>query len=221
MMLMMNSADYFAIKTRRNKQVRWNVLENHNGLPKRISPFFTNVRWVSQLNKNSSWSSGDFWASSEKLSPRALCVWTTLWKCEAIARAMRRILAYFLWTSLRDSILASISRSTVLDPLPNLSEINCLVVLYVFRLHSLMISILFWATRLTDFGMKSPLGLFPVLLDPELPEPYRGTLVEAATERINQLISHSITIIAQGFLHKHTSFLPQGRTCNSIFSTKG
>lgn len=36
-----------------------------------VSPFFVKFLWVSELYKNSSWSSGDFWAKSENASPKA------------------------------------------------------------------------------------------------------------------------------------------------------
>ena len=81
-------------------------------------------------------------------------------------------------------MLASSSRSTVLVAFPKRSDKNCLVVLKVFILHSLMVSILFWADRLIDLGTKSPLGLLPAL-PAEVgcwPLFERGTLLVAVKE---------------------------------------
>ena len=40
----------------------------------KVSPFLVKLFWVSELYKNSSWSSGDLWARSLKHSPKALWV---------------------------------------------------------------------------------------------------------------------------------------------------
>lgn len=78
--------------------------------PRSVSPFLVKFLCVSELYKNSSWSSGDFCANSENASPRACCVWTTWWKCDAKARDNRSTLQYFLWVSLSNSICVSSSK---------------------------------------------------------------------------------------------------------------
>lgn len=124
--------------------------------PSRASPFLHSSFWVSALYPNSScrkktehlgfpwklyfnvtsWreilqyptcNSGDFWLRSVKVSPRACCVCTMLWKWLMRAVASLRIFSYLFLVSLKTSIWASSSRSTVREPLPNLSENICFV----------------------------------------------------------------------------------------------
>lgn len=72
-------------------------------------------------------NSGDFWLRSVKVSPRACCVSTMLWKWLMRALANLKMFSYLLLVSLNTSIWASSSRSTVREPRPNLSENICLV----------------------------------------------------------------------------------------------
>lgn len=72
-------------------------------------------------------SSGDFWLRSVKVSPKACCVCTMFWKWLMSAVASLRMFSYLFLVSLNTSIWASSSRSTVLEPRPNLSENICLV----------------------------------------------------------------------------------------------
>lgn len=128
---------------------------NDDSLPNRTSPFFTKFLCVSQLYENSSCSSGFRWDCSAKASPKALCVCTTWLKWLVSVRANRKMLAYFLCISFRVSIWVSSSKSTVLDPLPNFSEISCLVHLKVLKLQCLMVSSFVCAACIV-FGIKSP-----------------------------------------------------------------
>lgn len=72
-------------------------------------------------------NSGDFWLRSVKVSPRACCVCTILWKWLMSAVANLKMFSYLLLVSFNNSIWASSSRSTVRDPRPNLSENICFV----------------------------------------------------------------------------------------------
>lgn len=72
-------------------------------------------------------NSGDFWLRSVNVSPRACCVCTMLWKWVMSAVASLRMFSYLLLVSLKTSIWASNSKSTVREPLPNFSENICFV----------------------------------------------------------------------------------------------
>lgn len=121
--------------------------------PSRASPFLHSSFCVSALYPNSSWketlnfylltsrwsrfkqdvlcsstcNSGDFWLRSVKVSPRACCVCTMLWKWLMRAVASLKMFSYLFLVSLNTSIWASSSRSTVREPRPNLSENICFV----------------------------------------------------------------------------------------------
>lgn len=80
-----------------------------------------------ELRQYSTCNSGDFWLRSVKVSPRACCVCTMLWKCMVSAVASLNMFSYLILVSLNTSIWASNSRSTVREPRPNLSENICFV----------------------------------------------------------------------------------------------
>lgn len=77
--------------------------------------------------QHSTCNSGDFWLRSVKVSPRACCVCTMLWKWLMRALANLKMFSYLFFVSLNTSICASSSRSTVREPRPNLSENICFV----------------------------------------------------------------------------------------------
>lgn len=99
---------------------------------KKHASFYLHSSFPRQLTEThslrfSTCNSGDFWLRSVKVSPRACCVCTMLWKWLMRALANLKMFSYLLLVSLNTSIWASSSRSTVREPRPNLSENICFV----------------------------------------------------------------------------------------------
>ena len=69
----------------------------------KVSPFLVRLFWVSELYKNSSWSSGDLWARSLKHSPKALY--------------LRKVENYFIevYNQVIPSIIVKVWKNPIMD----------------------------------------------------------------------------------------------------------